>query len=153
MAKYRHRTFEMFDFLDEARCALASKSTRSAAAVDDSESWSLEHLVALRQAGVIHVKFKKGKRLATELSSELRTDFSQLADSLVNDSRVLMDFECLDEFGSGCIDELKRFNAKLQSKGSRMVLCNLESVVRAAFFPNRSGNEHESKSLRDNELR
>ncbi len=145
MAKYRHRTFEMFDFSDEATCALASKSTRPAAYVDDPESWAFQHLVALRRAGVIHVKFKQRKRLAAEFSSQLRTDFWQLADSLVNDSRVLLDFECLSEFGSGCIDELKRFNAKLQSKGSRVVLCNLEPAVRASFFPNRSGNEHTSK--------
>ena len=144
MAKYRHRTFEMFDFSDEATCALASKSTRPAANFDDPESWSFQHLVALRSAGVIQVKFKKRKRFAAEFSSELRTDFSQLADFLVNDSRVLLDFECLSEFGSGCIDELKRFNTKLQSKGSRMVLCNLEPAVRASFFPNRSGNESTS---------
>ena len=145
MAKYRHRTFEMFDFSGEATCALASKSTRPAADFDDLESWSFQHLVALRSARVIHVKFKKRERLDAEFSSELRKDFSQLADSLVNDSRVLLDFECLSKFGSGCIDELKRFNAKLQSKGSRMALCNLEPAVRDSFFPNRSGNECTSK--------
>jgi anti-anti-sigma regulatory factor len=94
---------------------------------------------------VVHVKFKTRERLGAEFSIELRKDFSQLAASLVNDSRVLLDFECLSEFGCRCIDELKLFNGKLQSKGSRMVLCNLEPAVRASFFPNRSGNESTSK--------
>ena len=138
MAKYRHRTFEMFDFSGEASSALGSKSTRSAADCVDPASWSFQHLVASRTAGVTHIKFTKRERLEPEFSSELRNDFSQLAEVLVNDSRVLLDFESLDEFGSRCIDELRLFNAKLQSKGSRMVLCKLEPAVRASFFPNRN---------------
>ena len=145
MAKYRHRTFEMFDFPDEATSALASKSTRPAADREDPESWTFQQLVAVRTASVIHVKFKKRERSAEELSTQFRKDFSQLADSLVNGSSVLLDFESLSEFGSECIDELGRFNGKLQSKGSRMALCNLEPAVRASFFPNRSGNESTSK--------
>ena len=105
MSKYRHRTFEMFDFSDEAAAALASKSTRAAGDCVDPESWSFQHLVASRSAGVARLKFMKREHLGAEFSSELRKDFSQLADFLVNDSRVLLDFESLDEFGSRCIDE------------------------------------------------
>jgi len=140
MAKYRHKTFEMFDFPDEAKCELTSKPIRHAADFDDPESWSFQHLVARRSESVIHVKFKKRESLATEFSTQLRKDFLQLAGSLINDSRVLLDFECLSEFGCKDIDELKRLNTKLQSKGSRMVLCNLEPSVRGSFFPNRTGN-------------
>ena len=146
MAKHRHRTFEMFDFAEEATSALASKSARPATHVDDPESWSLKHLVAIRTAGVIQLQFKQRKGLAADFSSELRTDLSQLADCLVNDSRVLLDFEHLNEFDSSCIDELKRFNAKLQSKGSRMALCQLEPTVRDSFFPDRSGSARTSQA-------
>lgn len=135
MAKYRHRTFEMFDSSDEATSALASKSARPVADSSDPASWSFQHLVAARSASVIHVNFKNRERLDAELPNQLRQDFLQLADSLVNNSAVLLDFEGLSEFGSKCIDELKQFNGKLQYKGSRMALCNLEPAVRASFFP------------------
>ncbi|MEO1616646.1 MAG: hypothetical protein AAFV88_12390, partial [Planctomycetota bacterium] len=87
----------MFDFPDEATSALASKSQRNtahrtAAHDDDPESWAFLHLVASPNEGVIHVKFKQKKQLVAEYPSELRTDFSQLADLLVNDSRVVLDF-------------------------------------------------------------
>ena len=147
MSKYRHRTFEMFDFSDEAAAALASKSTRTVEDSIDPESWSLQHLVASRSAGVVHLRFKESEGLGSEFSSGLRKDLSLLADLLVNDSRVLLDFESLHEFCPRCVDELELFNARLRSKGSRMSLCKLEPAVRAAFFPNRSGSEPSSKAV------
>ena len=147
MVKYRHRTFEMFDFFEEAACALSSKSTRHETESDDPTSWTFQHLVASRSAKMIHVKFKQKDCLDSQLSIELRSDFSHLADSLVNDSRVLLDFAGLRGFSTECIDELKRFNAKLQSKGSRIVLCNLEPAVRASFFPHRIGNGRTSSDV------
>ncbi|WP_146526630.1 hypothetical protein [Novipirellula artificiosorum] len=127
----------MFDLFDEANDAIASKSTRPTADCDEPESWSFQHLIASRNAGVIHVQFKKREGLDTEIPSTLRQDFSQLSDSLVNNSRILLDFECLSEFSAPCIKELKLFNEKLQSKGSRMALCHLEPAVQASFFPDR----------------
>ena len=137
MAKYRHRTFEMFDFPDEATLALASKSTRTTTESDDPASWTFQQLTASRAASVTLVKFKKPKCSDAESEGELREDLSQLADLLVNDSRVLLDFEGLHEFSSSSIDALALFNRKLQSKGSRIALCNLEPAVQASFYPNR----------------
>lgn len=147
MAKYRHRTFEMFDFVEEAACALSSGSTRHEAESDDPTSWTFQHLVASRSAKMIHVKFKRKDCLDSQHSIKLRSDFSHLADFVVNDSRVLMDFAGLRGFSTECIDELKRFNANLQSKGSRIVLCNLESAVRSSFFPHRIGNDRTSNGV------
>jgi anti-anti-sigma regulatory factor len=135
MAKYRHSTFEMFDFVEEATCALNPKSSRRESEADPPGSWTLQHLIASQNAKVIHVKFKKRERLDSNFRRELRADFSHLADSMVNDSRLLLDFEGLSEFGTGCIDELRWLTAKLKAKGSRMVLCNLQPAVRASFFP------------------
>jgi len=137
MAKYRHRTFEMFDFLEEAKSALSTKSARHDEEAVDPESWQFQHLRTSRDANVIHVTFKKKDRATATFPAELRADFSKLADLLVNDSRALLDLKGLNEFGAECIDELKRFHAKLQSKGSRMVLCQLEPAVRDSFFPHR----------------
>lgn len=91
---------------------------------------------------MIHGKFKRKDRLDSQLSVEFRSDFSHLVDSVVDDSRVLLDLAGLRGFSTECIDELQRFNARLKSKGSRMVLCNLEPSVRASFFPHRIGNDH-----------
>jgi anti-anti-sigma regulatory factor len=64
-------------------------------------------------------------------------DFAKLAGSLVNDSPVLIDFEGLGEFSARSVDELALFCRKLQTKGSRLALCNLGGAVRASFFPGR----------------
>ncbi len=137
MAKYRHKTFEMFDYSDEAMSAMSSKSARRGTPTEPAEPWASRHLTVSHSAGVTHVKFASGERLGSESRRELRSDLTQLADSLLNDSRVLVDFESLREFDAECIDELQRFHAKLRSKGSQMVLCHLQPEVRDAFFPNR----------------
>ncbi len=144
MAKYRHRTFEMFDFLAEATRALESKSAQSVEESDDPESWSFDYLLASRSQSVIHVRFKNAECFGSETLSGLRKDFSQLAASLMNDSRVLLDFEGVQEFCADSIETLALFNRKLQSKGSRIALCNLEPSVQASFFPHRVADESRS---------
>ena len=133
MAKYRHKTFEMFDFAEEASSALGSKTPP--AKPDDPGSWILQHLTASQKGSVVHVRFKKTKAFDEETLSELRNDFAQLARRLINDSRVLLDFEGISEFCAASIDALALFNRKLQSKGSRLALCHLPPAVRASFFP------------------
>jgi hypothetical protein len=128
----------MFDFQDEAIDALASKSVRPVTESDDSQSWQLQQLIASRSGDVIHVKFKTTDLCVDERARELRKDFSRLADCLVNNSQVLLDFEGLHEFCPASIAALAMFDLRLKSKGSRLALCNLEATVQASFFPNRA---------------
>ena len=135
MTKTRHRTFEIFDSVEEAKSALASKSALPKANTDDLSSWSLRHLVASHSAGIIHVRFMKTGFARPDTLRELRDDLSELAGTLVNGSQVLLDLEGLVEFDAECIAELGKFNQKLRAKGSRFVLCNLNQAVQASFFP------------------
>ena len=57
-----------------------------------------------------------------------------MAGLLVNGSRVLRDFEGVLEFGTDSIIKLTEFNSKLQTKGSRVVLCNLDPTVRVSLL-------------------
>jgi hypothetical protein len=143
MAKIRHRTFEIFDFLQEATSALASKSARVTTDTSDSESWKFRQLIAvIKPSGVVHVTFKQDALSEADSVNDFGTDLTQLTGLLVNGSRVLLDFEGVLEFGADSIIKLTEFNGKLLAKGSRVVLCNLDPNVRASFFP------HESKNAR-----
>jgi hypothetical protein len=143
MAKIRHRTFEMFDFLQEATSALASKSPRVTTDASDPESWKFRQLIAvIKPSGVVHVTFKQDALSEADSVNDFGTDLTQLTGLLVNGSRVLLDFEGVLEFGADSIIKLTEFNGKLLAKGSRVVLCNLDPNVRASFFP------HESKNAR-----
>ena len=139
MAKHRHRTFEMFDTYAEAARSLESKSLQKAVqqSHETDEVWTFQCLTVSHDARVIQVTFKSPNHPEQDQVRNLRADFAQLADSLVNDSPVLMDFEGLEEFSARSVDELALFLRKLRSKGSRMALCNLGPAVWASFFPNR----------------
>ena len=139
MAKHRHRTFEMFDTYCEAARALESKSLQRAVrqSHETDEDWTFQCLVVSRDGRLIQVTFKSPNRPEQDQVRDLRADFTRLADSLVNDSPVLMDFEGLEEFSARSVDELALFLRKLRSKGSRIALCNLGPAVRASFFPTR----------------
>ena len=147
MAKYRHRTFEMFDFLAEATAALGSRSIRlegESAEPIEPETQTFQHLVAFRKTRVVHLKYHQPGQLDTHCSQQLRVDLAEVLDSLPNNSRVLFDFEGVTEFGAECIGELTWFNSKIRAKGGQLVLCNLESSVRAGFFPHRVRQENSS---------
>ncbi len=141
MAKYRHRIFEMYDFLDEAISALAPRSTDQETNSPDPQLWSLRQLNALLVAGVTHAKFKDSNEDQGDFVKELSKDFSQLVDLLPNNSRVLLDFEGRDQFCPDSIEALAFFKRKLQSKGSQLALCNLGPSVRGSFFPSSIGTE------------
>jgi hypothetical protein len=137
MAKTRHRTFEIFDFLQEASDALASKSARVHTYALDPDLWRFCQLdAAIRPSGVVHVTFKQHADSKSESTSELGKDLADLAELLANGSRVLLDFEGVLAFDSDAIIKLSEFHSKLQHKGSRVVLCNLEPTVQGSFFPN-----------------
>ena len=134
MAKYRHRVFEMYEFRDEATRALTSNSAHPVTEAAAPDSWTLKHLAVSRSASVAHVQFKGAQAFEGDNLSDLREDFAQLADTLVRDSKVLFDFAGVMSFGSASIDELARFNRKLQTKGSRLALCCLNPEVHQSFF-------------------
>ena len=136
MAKTRHRTFEIFEFLQEASEALASKSARVNTYALDPDLWRFRQFdTAIQTSGVVHVTFKQHADSKPETPSDLGKDLADLADLLTNGSRVLLDFEGVLAFDADAIAKLTEFNGKLQNKGSRVVLCNLEPTVRASFFP------------------
>ena len=139
MAKVRHRTFEMFENYSEAARSLESKSAQRVVeqSHETGEVSTFQCLTASRDASVIQVTFLSSNHSEDNVR-DLRADFAKLANSLVNDSRVLMDFEGLENFCARSVNELGLFLRKLQSRGSRMALCNLGPAVKASFFPNRA---------------
>lgn len=141
MAKIRHRNFEIFDFLQEASDALASKSACVNAYTIDPSQWEFRELHAeLRPSGVVHVTFKRHAYDDPKTRSDLAIDLTELAELLANNSRVLLDFEGVLAYDSDSVTKLAEFDSKLRNKGSRFVLCNLESAVRDSFFPRPSTN-------------
>ena len=138
MAKYRHRVFEMYDFRDEAVRALTPKSDQPVTEAIAPKAWTFRHLAVSRFARVTHVKFKRAQPFGEETVNDLRDDFAQLADRLVRDSRVLLDFAGVMSFSAASLDSLVLFKQKLRAKGSRMVLCSLDPTARECFFVSHS---------------
>jgi hypothetical protein len=134
MAKDRHRIFEIYESRDEAAWELMPKTHKTANEVTDAESWSFKQLVVSPLAGIMQVQFREAALLAQELVAQIQDDLSHLASKLNGDSRVLIDFTGVQMFGSAGINALIGFNKKLQNRGSRMVLCCLDTNVRASFF-------------------
>lgn len=137
MAKRRHRVFDMYDFHDEAVRALTPKSSSPVAEAINPESWDFTLLNASQSASVTHVSFKQTQKLRDDAVSDLRKDFAQLTNKLGIGSKILLDFTGLDSFSTASLDMLVTFNQNLRHKGSRIVLCCLNSAVRKSFFPAR----------------
>jgi hypothetical protein len=135
MAKHSHRVFEMYDFRDEAVRALTPKAARHDTEAINSEFWNFKCLAASRSANLMHVGFKQDQFLKEDIVSDLRKDFAQLTDKLAIGSKILLDFTGLNSFSPASIDTLVSFNKNLRHKGSRIVLCCLDSTVRDSFFP------------------
>ncbi|WP_436714662.1 STAS domain-containing protein [Roseiconus lacunae] len=129
----------MFDTYDEASRALESKSSQKIVhqGQETDEAWTFRHLAVCPRGRVIHVTFKFSNHPEHDGACDLRSEFTKLAGLLVNDSPVLVDFEGLEEFSPKCVVDLALFLRRLQSKGSRLALCNLEPAVKDSFFPNR----------------
>jgi len=134
MAKYRHRIFEMYEGRDEAIDALKPKLAKTAAEATPLERWKFVHLSISRSAGVSHVQFKNPQRFEDGTESDLREDFTRLADLLGRDSKVLVDFSGVESFNAASVAALVQFRANLQTKGSRIALCCLNPTTRESFF-------------------
>lgn len=145
MAKYRHRIFEMYEFRDEAARALTPKSARTVTKATAPESRTFTHLTVSHSAGVAHVEFSGADSFEEdETANDLGEDFSQLADCLTKDSKVLLDFAGVKTFGTAAIDQLVVLNQKLRTKGSRLALCNLDATVHQSFFNRSSENARQT---------
>jgi anti-anti-sigma regulatory factor len=128
----------MYEFREEATRALTPQSAHPVTEATVAETWTLEHLDVSRSAQVTHVTFKKPQTFGEETASNLREDFAQLADRLVRNSSVLLDFAGIESFGAASLNALGLFKQKLQTKGSRLALCCLDPAARDCFFVNRS---------------
>ncbi len=134
MAKYRHPIFEMYEFRDEAILALTPQTAPAAKEATAPESWTFKNLAVSRTANVTHVEFKSSHVFEEEALADLRADFAQLADRLIRDSKVLLDFTSVEQVCAAAINEIVLFNQKLRTKGSRIALCCLDPVARESFF-------------------
>lgn len=137
MAKRQHRVFEIFDFRDEAIRALTPRSADHVTGESVLESWDFTLLTASRFDSVTNVRFKNPDKLNDGDVSALRRDFAQLTERLGSASKILLDFSGLASISSDSIDTLATFNKSLRHKGSRMVLCCLDSTARNYFYPAR----------------
>lgn len=140
MAKHRHRVFEIYEFRDEAMCALTPK-THQVTAATAPQSWTTEVFAVSHAGAVTLVQFASVPTFTEESIVELRKSFTQLAEMLGKDSKVLFDFSDVVTFGFAAISELALFNRKLRTKGSRLALCCLAPTVQRSFFQGSNGHE------------
>lgn len=138
LAKYPHRIFEMYEDRDEAIGALTPQSVKpNELKANGPLASNFKHLAVSRWSFVTHVKFTGSMEFPQETEAELRDDFTQLADLLEIDSKVLLDFANVKSFSPACVDALVVFERRLRNRGSRTVLCCLGPETRASFFPAR----------------
>ena len=138
MAKHRHRVFEIYEDRAEAIGALTPQTVKpDAVNANGPLPLDFHHLAVSRWSFVTHVKFKGAMEFPQECEAELRDDFSQLADILGIDSKVLLDFADVKSLSPACIDALVVFDRRLRNRGSRTVLCCLAPDTRASFYPAR----------------
>lgn len=136
MAKYRHRTFEMYDFYDEAADKHNVRSGDTTP-VSELESTEFNHLAVTQADRIVRIAFRNGEVAEDPTTCPYREEFARLASLLRNDSRVIVDFAGVAQFPAISIDTLETFDRRLKSKGSRLILCNLQSEVKAVFYPAR----------------
>jgi hypothetical protein len=134
MAKYRHRIFEMYEFLDEAARALTPRSNRSVTEAAAQKLGTFKRLVVTRSGSATLVEFKLAEDMEEVDDGELGKEFVQLADNLARDSKILIDFTGVKSFGTASIEVLVQFNQNVKIKGCRIALCCLDPVVRQSFF-------------------
>jgi ABC-type transporter Mla MlaB component len=134
MAKDRHRIFEIYSTRDEAGWEIMPKTNKVGNDLVALGKCSFHQLIVSQLAGITQVRYKEADVSTQEMIAQVQDDFAQLADALSGDSRVLIDFTGVQTFDPTGINALIALNRKLQVRGSRMVLCGLESNVRATFF-------------------
>jgi hypothetical protein len=134
LAKIPHRLFEIYESREEATRVLTPKSEKAATASSATDLWTFQYLKVLRSAGVTRVEFTEASDFNEATVTGLREDFTQLADKLIMDSKVLVDFTGVEFFDAAFIDALLAFSKKLRTKGSRIALCCLAPTALKFFF-------------------
>ncbi len=134
MAKIPHRVFEIYDSRDEAIRILTPKLKKAPTESSAPATWTFQHLAVSRVGGVTHVRFTEAEDFSDETVAGLRENFTQLADKLGIDSKVLVDFTGVTLFNAAFIDALVAFSRRLRTKGSRIALCCLAPAARDFFF-------------------
>lgn len=133
MPKYSHRTFEMFDFYDEAASTLKMRP-RHAFRVKSEAAMQFEQLKIEQTDDFVQITFTRGDFGDDQPTVHLAAELTRLAALLHNDCRVLLNFEGVEQFSVASVDRLKVFYQRLKSKGSRLLLCNLNSEVKSSFY-------------------
>jgi hypothetical protein len=136
MAKYRHRTFEMFEFYDEAVATLSLRP-RNTPELDTISDIAFEQITVSQSEKIIRVAFKQSSIDDPSSTCLLREDLVQLAAMLPNDSRVIFDFDGVEHFSGASLETLEFFYRRLKVKGSRLLLCNLTAEAKSTFYPPR----------------
>jgi hypothetical protein len=124
----------MYEFRDEAIDALTPKVAPPVTDSTVPESLTFKHLAVSRIGCVTHVEFKDADSFGTETVRDMNEDFVQLAEHLVKNSKVLVDFEGVQSFCPASIGTLIDFNKTLRTKGSRTALCSLAPSARKSFY-------------------
>ncbi len=127
----------MYEFRDEAVTALTPRQVRQKVDSADPSLWTFANFTTSRADAVTLVTFKQAMDTNHESTVKIADELSLIARSLSIDSRVVIDFAGVQEFAPESIEALAQFQGVLQSRGSQVALCNLESDVRASFFPKR----------------
>ncbi|WP_390621729.1 STAS domain-containing protein [Roseiconus nitratireducens] len=126
----------MFELYNEAVATLSVRP-RDSRKIPNEIPTSLTRLTIQQIENFVRVTLVQTDVREDRSTCPFAKDFSRLADLLQNDSRVLLDFEGVDQFSAVSVGQLKVFCQQLKSKGSRLVLCNLTSTVRSSFYPAR----------------
>lgn len=131
----------MYELRAEAIDALTSKSAQAVSEATPPESWDFKNFAVLRSANTVHVQFRGGQDFDEAGATELRGEFTQIADRLVRDSKVLLDFAEVKSFSAASIAAIVQFNQKLKNKGSRIAICCLDPKVQESFFEKNNGHD------------
>ena len=127
---------------------LTSKNAQ-VAEPNDAAALNLHFLDVSRQGQVDLVEFKYEHEFTKENCRDLRRDFSELAERLERNSKVLLDFALVNRFDVSAINLLIEFRQSIRMKGSRVIMCCLKPHVRQSFFstspPNFASKANEGK--------
>lgn len=85
----------------------------------------------------MQVRLTGSDEFGAESLPDIREDFEKLAQNLVLNSKVLLDFEGVQSFCPASFAAVVEFNKLLRIKGSRIVLCSLAPKVRESLFASR----------------
>lgn len=126
----------MFDSYNEAVATLNVRPRAQPRNLNALEM-SFANLTVKQSENFVRVALRQTDVNEEQPACPFAKDLSLLAELLHNDSRVVLDFEGVEQFSAASVESLKTFYRQLKSKGSRLVLCNIEPSVKPTFYPAR----------------